>query len=42
MTERVIESETESDGGQADGVFMPLFLCLSWRKAHELCLVFIL
>ena len=42
MTERVIKSETESDGGQADGVFTPLFLCLSWRKAHELCLVFIL
>lgn len=32
------------DGGQVDDVFTPLFSCLSriWRKAHELCLVFIL
>lgn len=44
MTEQVMERERASlgDGGQADGVFTPLFSCLSWRKAHELCLVFIL
>lgn len=32
------------DGGQADDVFTPLFSCLPhiWRKAHELCLVFVL
>lgn len=43
MTERVMERETESGGwGQADGVFTSLFSCLSWKKAHELCLVFIL
>lgn len=43
MTERVTEGETESScWGQADGVFTPQLLCLSGKKVHELCLVFML
>lgn len=43
MTERVMEGETESScWGQADGVFTPQLLCLSGKKVHELCLVFML
>lgn len=43
MTERVMEGETESGcWGQADGVFTPQLPCLSGKKVHELCLVFML